>query len=888
MIRHISLLPAYLVLALLTVHPGARLKAQGGPPGARVVAIEQAQRLATRLYAATGTGFFRSDDSGRTWEPFNNGLLSQALTGLAETPGFLYTSTDGGGVHRSRDEGLTWEPVNEGLPVLNALSIAADPQAPSTLYVGTLDQGIFKTTNRGESWTAARDGIVAGPIVDIEVAPNDSNTVLAAQSNATGTFSGVLYRSVDGGGEWDNFPLDAVLDVEVDPSNPANVYVGTSFGIYVSRDGGAQFVGPIAPGTRFREIAVDPARSAVLFAASSGTLLISADGGANWFFVTGGLPEAEFLTLHIDREESMRVWAGADGSGVFVTEDTGTSWELASGGMLRGDARAVAVNPANSAEVLSAIQGGTVFRSANGGAEWSTATDGLAAQRIVSLTFDPTSPSRVYAGAAAALFTGSSTFFRSMDAGQSWEARIQGFEVLSSAVAPTTGRLYVGTLDGMLLSSDGAGTFEGASGRNGELLNLAVFEVVVDPTDQDRVFAIAQTQFGQAVWFVVRSSDGGRNWENAGGSAQQLRALIQDPSDRERLYTAGDGGVLISTDGGSVFMPSNEGFPDPGTLLVFDLAADAGDGSIYAGTSQGVFKSTDQGATWTLADRGLETTVVRQFAADPSNAGVLYAATTGEGVYKTIDGGGRWQPTGLGETLLPRLEPGGIVNAADFLGGGIAPGEIISLFGQRFGPDTGVSPPFGDDGKLLTSASGVQVLICGVPAPLFFVREDQINALVPNEVVGKTDADVQVVFNGVGSNVAQVPITATHPALFGAVLNSDGSVNSESNPEPVGGAVVLFGTGQGLTLPLPETGAPAPSMEPFARPELPVEVEFAGRILRPFFAGLAPGFVGLLQVNLPVPDDFGPGNLPARVIVGGTQAPRVINVYVGPRTAATE
>ena len=160
-----------------------------------------------------------------------------------------------------------------------------------------------------------------------------------------------------------------------------------------------------------------------------------------------------------------------------------------------------------------------------------------------------------------------------------------------------------------------------------------------------------------------------------------------------------------------------------------------------------------------------------------------------------------------------------------------------------------------------------------MPASLFFVRADQINAQVPYEVAGLERVTVRVEYQGSPSAGVSLPVLSTHPGLFLAVLNQDGSENAESNPESRGRIVVLYATGQGLVAPEIASGELGPGTEPFPRPLEPVNVTIGGAPGVLHFAGLAPDFVGLLQINVQIDNSVPPG-------------PAVVILEIGGRTAA--
>jgi uncharacterized protein (TIGR03437 family) len=224
----------------------------------------------------------------------------------------------------------------------------------------------------------------------------------------------------------------------------------------------------------------------------------------------------------------------------------------------------------------------------------------------------------------------------------------------------------------------------------------------------------------------------------------------------------------------------------------------------------------------------------------------------------------------------PAFTAAGVVHAASFAAGPVAPGQIISIFGSNLGPSDGVGllvDPAA--GRLATTRAGVTVLFNDLPGPLFFVRQDQINVQVPYELAGQSTVRIVVRNVDAASAPVSVPVAPAAPGIFAvsqgrgqaALLNQDFTVNSASNPARRGSAVQIFLTGHGATSPAAATGqlpqAPLPA------PVLPVSATIGGLPARTLFVGLAPGLVGLLQVNAVVPDEVSPGpSVPLQVSVG--------------------
>jgi uncharacterized protein (TIGR03437 family) len=215
------------------------------------------------------------------------------------------------------------------------------------------------------------------------------------------------------------------------------------------------------------------------------------------------------------------------------------------------------------------------------------------------------------------------------------------------------------------------------------------------------------------------------------------------------------------------------------------------------------------------------------------------------------------------------------VNAASFLPEPVAPGMIVSIFGASLGPEEGAGARIDSSGRVASFLAETQVFFDGIPAPLYFVRRDQINAQVPYGVAGKTSVQLQVQYRGSSGSPVTVPVAGAAPGVFAvsggsgqaAILNQDLSPNSVANPAPRHSVVVIYATGEGETTP---TGADGRLSEaPFASPVLPVSVRIGGVPCEVLFAGPAPGFAGLLQVNVRISLGVPPGAaVPVELTIG--------------------
>jgi uncharacterized protein (TIGR03437 family) len=211
-------------------------------------------------------------------------------------------------------------------------------------------------------------------------------------------------------------------------------------------------------------------------------------------------------------------------------------------------------------------------------------------------------------------------------------------------------------------------------------------------------------------------------------------------------------------------------------------------------------------------------------------------------------------------SAIQALLTGGVLNAASFLSGPVAPGEIVTLIGSGIG----------------TSLPGSQVLFGGTPAPILFNSPNQINAVVPFGVSGTSTL---LVVNLSGHTVAELslPVAKAVPAIFtvnssgigqGAILNQDSTLNSASNTAEKGSVVVIYATGAGQTDPAGVNGQITGAVLP--KPLLPVTVLIDGLEAEVQYAGAAPELIaGVIQVNAVVPAEVHSGPAVSIVLVVG-------------------
>jgi len=193
------------------------------------------------------------------------------------------------------------------------------------------------------------------------------------------------------------------------------------------------------------------------------------------------------------------------------------------------------------------------------------------------------------------------------------------------------------------------------------------------------------------------------------------------------------------------------------------------------------------------------------------------------------------------EADLPCVARGGVVNSASFDTRPVALGSIVSLFGTGLWREGGQT----------------QVVVNGnLNATVFAATANQVNFALPgNARIGS--ARVEVVRDGVRSPETMFWVTEAAPAAFVAQNFDDGALNSLQKPVKAGRPLVVYLTGIGVNR------------------QVPWEVRIGGQKAEGLFLGATPGFIGLGQANVVVPEAIGAGEHPLVVIVSGVASPEL-------------
>jgi photosystem II stability/assembly factor-like uncharacterized protein len=633
-----------LLVSLLCLLAGSMTRAQKwerlGPEGGMVVSLGSGTRGVVYAGAADGH-VFASEDRGKQWELRGRvGTRTDAVVSrLVSYPGradrlfaavWYQGAGAGGGIFLSEDGGHTWRTSGLEGEAVRALEIAS---ADANEFVAGTLSGVFRSSDAGKSWqriSPAGDEELRR-LDSVAIDPHDGKVIYA------GTFH-LPWKTADGGKSWS--PVIAgliddsdIMSLRVDATDPQRVYLSACSGIYRSENQGASWTklqGIPYAARRTQAIVQDPEQPKTLYAATTEGLWVTRDSGESWKRTT---PKEwvinSVVVLGGAKEEQERVLVGTDGQGILLSDDAGETFVASNTGFTHRVVSQLAGDQRQPAHLLILVQGGgaQLQESRDAGGSWApipmTKSGGEKAK-----AFDAELVDRVYG-------TPSGWFLQLRDGHQwLWDEQAMGWKEWKLRLVETSASVS----NHMDKSKGAPPTFEVAEG------SLAF-------AGED-LFAITN----QGVLRCYRSQSCSRL--KAFGRTAGGRAMWVSPNGQV-LYVVVAGKLGSSSDGGATAVWSD--LPVSGAAVRWlDAVTSATGTSIFLGTDQGLFQTTDGGVVWERKESGLPAGPLDEWLKTRS----LWITTLREGgIYISRDSGRTWERvdhdaergrvTGLAET-----EPG--------------------------------------------------------------------------------------------------------------------------------------------------------------------------------------------------------------------------------------
>lgn len=514
-------------------------------------------------------------------------------------------------------------------------SLVRDPFDGQTFLAGTYFGGVYRTTDRGASWAHVPGALATASVFAVAFDASTPGVVYA------GTYGEGVYKSLDGGLTWAprNVGLTdlTVQAVAVDPFDGSRVIALTNAGPFLSADGAATWIASTTA-VSGQALAFDPNTQGQVFLGSQDDgVYRSQDGGATFLPFNAGMTGMSVLTLSFDQQHGAVLFAGTSDRFAYKLLPGATVWTDITGSLPQAPVHAMVTLPGN-ADVVYLASGEGTFLSPDQGVNWYRSL---------------ARPSRVLAtdeyGFATLAGTLDDGLFATIDMGASWfetGAGLQNVFVGAMTAVASAGqtRLYVATEHGV---SAGSGDPAGWS-QSAESPGL-VQDLVASPADPDVLYASTERD---GIW---KTTDGGLTWMRASNGLvpAKILSLSSSPAAPHRVFAGTTSGLFVSTDDGATWRTgTTQAMP-----WVFSVAVDPIRGDVgYFGTLDGrVYRTVDGARSFFPAHSGITTTApLTTIRITPQFVDVIYAISAAGELFVTQDGGGGWfrGATSIAEPIL--------------------------------------------------------------------------------------------------------------------------------------------------------------------------------------------------------------------------------------------
>lgn len=601
-------------------------------------------------------------------------------------PSILYVGTHFSGIFKSLDAGNSWFPINNGLNLSYVYSsLAVDPANSSRVFASTIF-GTYLSTNGGSSWSRVLARGAQSPNL-IQFDPNNHNMVYVAASGVgdgptTQASSPRVFRSSDGGKTWIDIVgtklgtsiSNEILHVAVDGTHSGTLYVllkeralvngnlvdlATTLWKTTNNGNSWSNIRGGLPAIFFSDLAIDPSNSSILYTVTGDNqdrsqtgIYRSVDSGTTWSRVVEESTNI-FYDLLFHKTDPNHVYAST-GTGMYISVDGGQTWNYKNANLQIPN---LEVDPANPAMIYGGGFNG-LHKSLDTGDSWSTINKGLYGQLITSLAYS--SPSNELFALA---FGGG--YWKSSDYGKSWEhLSISEDTYLATLIVDPNDPEHMFSLNG---GAPVGFIFETTEAWNTWAQRPFAYTTLAFASNSDLYAGTSDGSGNGPGGKIYKSIDGGNTWvEKSTGlpeCASQCKVvfLVADPTDPNVLYANLNSFFLSSTsytnvdylvkttDGGDTWSQIDNGIVTINNQLVSMTVDPLYPSILYLGTTNGVLKSADAGASWVKAGT-LPLSMINALIVDPGNDQIVYAGTEGYGVYRSIDAGATWASFNYGMT----------------------------------------------------------------------------------------------------------------------------------------------------------------------------------------------------------------------------------------------
>jgi uncharacterized protein (TIGR03437 family) len=877
------------------------------------------------LLCSSSIGIYRSTDAAATWTRVMTGTGTGVL--FDPTNGNIAYSSLGNifgsslnGVYRSTDSGQTWQRLTgsgaNSLPTNNVgrVEIAIAPSTPTTLYVGLHNDsndsllGIYKTTDSGSTWNNLNAPNVCAGLaqcwydMSIRVHPKNPDVVVAAGSLR-------MIRTFDGGATWTStgLPYLGPNQVRIHTDWHYLAFTSDATKLYVANDGGVYSTSDIAASqilwtelndtlaiTQFYPgLAIHPTNATIALAGTQDNRTQRFSGNTSWNAVTCGDGGYNAIDPALP-SFAIATCTSSNNPVVQQTVNSGSTWISAQYGIDMSSTERVdfipptTMDPSNGQTLYYGAS--HIWQSRDGGGKWLPVSPDVTggSGTVQTIAVSPSDPNTVYAGSS------------------------DGIRI---TLSPTRSRIQV-------TNNALAGTGATWTDRSSGLPSRVVTQIAIDPIDPATAYA-SFSGFSMATpsGHVFKTTNSGQSWADVSGNLPDIpvNTLAVDPDIPNTIYVGTDAGVMVTTDGGATWSSLGNGLPrvvvhslvlhrssrtlraathgrsvwdilvplasrspQPSITALSPSGANAGGAAFSLSVTGSNFLSGTK-LRWNGLSRSTNIADSSHLVAQISASDIAQLGRVSIDVLNSSSGAGVSNAVAFNIGPAPTTTPASFVSAANPTGGNrLAPGSLASLYGTNLAPSISAAdfvPP------LPLTLNGTAITIAGTAVPLLYVSPGQINFQVPWFTITGAAQGPLVVNQGQFNATITVVLTPFAPALF--TTNSQGTgqaaalINNTailvapagafpgSRPASKGEFIQLYCTGLGDVMNRPSTGSVAPA-NPLASTITTPTVTIGAVTVTPAFSGLSPGFVGLYQVNVQVPQNAPSGPaVPVLLTIGG-------------------
>ncbi len=902
------------------------------------------------VYIVNDGGMFRSDNgraatqTGDTaecapnpkilWTSLNNGYtVTQFYHGLPYPGSAFYFggAQDNGSVRSTGNLAAPWTPVSTG----DGGWVALDPNNPNTIYTEYTNRTTYRSNDGGVNNNQATNGITD---------TNDNflfiKQITQDRNNAKLLYVGgsMLWRTLDGGDNWTAASAlvnNKITAIAIAPSDSNTVYFGDLNGnVYNNSSALAanatttwQFTTPRP--SPVSAIAVNPTIPKLVYAVYSGFLqtasdhhvYASPDGGASWTSLDGsgatGIPDVPVNAILIDPVHTLNIYLGTD-LGIYVSADGGITWSRDANPFANAGIGSLSFERGSGVTYLYAFtHGRSAWRAQlpNSGTPCTYALDKTsllypAAGGAQSVTVT-TGANCVYSAIPSALGMAE---IANPATGTGTGPVFVGMFGLNEGGAPATDKVLIQGQT-VLVTQAAAPHFNLATLKNDETATAAPtalpFAALVDPgyttAATDPVHTCTQSaDTGSSWWKAVSPGAGQLQLEQVNGAVLSAYPLLATGLPGAEVTGscldgtgAGRSTIQFNVTAGTTYLIEVSSratattffglgitfIPNTYITVTTPKSTLAPGESVQASTT--IAGPENQGIRWSIAPEIGAISPTGLYTAPPTLAGSAQVVITASSFLDDGDFGSTTVYVNGAPAGSMNVPAAGVVNAATNQAGGVAPGELVTIYGSGFGPAQLTTLTLGVNGNVATTLANTQVLFDGVPAPMVYAANGQVSAVAPFGIANQPMTAVQIKSGGSTSAPALLPVTTAAPGIFtanssgagpAAVLNQDGSLNGPQNPAPTGTTIVFYATGGGAMKPAQTDGTVSTALNSTA---LSATVTIGGISSKVAYLGAAPNFVaGVLQANVTIPPASASGAAPIVLTIGGVPSPATVTVYV--------